>query len=364
MQVIGVHRDGDYGRMAVLHVRGRRFTILSLSECKRDLLKKGLTGRVVSGLGPDEVFVRKLTFPFTKKRAIRKALPFQLEKAMPFSEEHVTTVPDIVGNEATLYTFFHETMQSHVRDIKELGFDTDQVTTVARALLQFKKRFVAEERVLLVYVGWEKTYLVYVHNQEIRESLAVEGGFDSPSAEYYKQIGRSLTYLKRKEGLDRLYGVQLGYTLPFNEICFLELKPYLDVDAGRLRLYAIEIGLALETLQLRRGLSLREKKSLTTLKRMFVGSLVAAVVAVGLVALSLQYANHAVDLVSLEKRVLLQGEKRVESTYEPLQERMRFLEENRIRFVKKGELWTLEKPVEADKEDVQAIVSCLFFLYK
>lgn len=316
MYVLGIHPDGDYFKVALLSNAGRKIRIVFLQEFKKDILDLNQLKRrilketkykhesveVVSALTPDEVFVKKISFPFVKKGSIMKALPFQIEKLLPFSEEHVTTVAQIKAkkreSDVTLYTFFNETLQTHLHDIKTLGFDSDSVSTVSKGLLRFKKFFVSDlERAVLLYFGWEKSYLIYVDAEEVKHSLVIEVGFrqlidaareDHPGvkeidfgflkeevAKYFqrapgslqtkavlnhfqKGLFRAFEYIKKKEKREQLDVVHLGYSSISEEmLCFMseietksiEISPHLEFDRQQLRSYAIEIGLSLDCLE-------------------------------------------------------------------------------------------------------------------
>jgi hypothetical protein len=322
MYVLGIHSDGDYFKVALLKSSRKKNTIVFLQEFKKDILDLNQLKRrvlketnyktdkivVVSALTPEEVFVKNLSFPFRNKRSVMKALPFQMEKILPFSEEHVTTIPQIKSgkkeSKVTLYTFFNETLQSHLQDIKTLGFDSDVVSSVAKGLLRFKSFFEkSHEKLTLLYFGWEKSYIVYIEKEEVKHSLVVDVGFrmlidaareDFPDEknidfvflnkkivrffkkqlenEHIKEVliklqkglFRSFEYIKKKENLDNLDLIHLGYSAISEEMTSfmtevslksVEISPHLEFDRQELRAYAIEIGLALDCLE-------KEKESL------------------------------------------------------------------------------------------------------
>ncbi len=316
MYVLGIHPDGDYFKVALLKRSGKKMRIIFLQEFKKDILdlnqlKKRILKETryrheniatVSALTPEEVFVKNLSFPFAKKSSVIKALPFQIEKLLPFSEEHVTTISEIrfgkKESHVALYTFFNETLQAHLQDIKTLGFDPDIVSTVSKGLARFKVFFIGEnEKVPLIYFGWEKSYLIFVEGCEAKHSLVIDVGFrmlidaartDFPSVEevdlhflkneiskFFKKeiegknlkftigklqkgLWRSFEYIKRKEGLDQLNLVHLGYSSITEEMTEnmlelsskkMEISPHLEFDRQELCSYAIEIGLALDSFE-------------------------------------------------------------------------------------------------------------------
>ena len=215
MYVLGIHPDGDYFKVALLKSSGKKSRIIFLQEFKKDILDLNQLKRrllketrykqenieIVSALTPEEVFVKNLTFPFTKKSSVLKALPFQMEKILPFSEAQIRAKKR--ESHVTLYTFFNETLQSHLQNIKTLGFDSDSVSTLAKGLLRFKTYFAGEvDVVTLLYFGWERSYLIFVVGDEIKHSLSVEVGFrmliDAAREDYPSAQDIDFAFLKKE----------------------------------------------------------------------------------------------------------------------------------------------------------------------
>jgi hypothetical protein len=349
MYVLGVHSDGDYFKVALLKTNKGVSRIVFLEEFKKEVVdfnrlkarmlsEPGLNLEdleIASALTPDEVFARSLSFPFKNEKAIYKALPFQIEKLLPMSSEHITTHAEIHKEKSkanvTLYSYFNENLESHIEEVKKLGLDSDLVTTVSRALQNFKEFFLGlEGSIVLLYLGWERSYVVYSEGKSFKESLLIETGFkdfvdaareDFPSATiidtafikkeignfYQKQliegslkevflklqkhIYRAFEFIKKKEKIESLNLSLLGYS-EIAETFFLgikdkryflqEIAPHLEFARPDLKAYALEIGLALEGAvgfsnhaQFRQGELLSEKwknKLKANKKRLFISS--------------------------------------------------------------------------------------------
>ena len=126
MYTLSIHPDGEYFKVALLSQRGRKMKIEFMKDLRKDIadlnqLKKKIDGvtkgkegllEVISALGPNEVFMRRLELPLKRRRSVLKALPFQLEKVLPFSQEYSTTMPIIKkknnGSIVELYSFLNE----------------------------------------------------------------------------------------------------------------------------------------------------------------------------------------------------------------------------------------------------------------
>lgn len=306
MYLLGIHPDGDYFKVALVQKRGREKKILFLQEFKKDILdlnqlkKKVLKETkyrqeevdVITALSPDEVFVRSISFPFKRKSSIAKALPFQLEKVLPFSQEVATAIPQInvgkKGSVVTLYTYLNENLEQHIQEIKTLGFDPDSVVPLAKALHRFARFLdVLAPSYLIFHLGWETSHLVYVKEGVIKHSLTLEFGFKgfvdsvkkgvpmTESIDYplicqmikkgeevvadelahaKKALFRSLEFLRRKEECTELPLLCTGHLAVGEEIVSsLEGFSFPRVERGKgeidlenMGAYAIEIGLALE----------------------------------------------------------------------------------------------------------------------
>jgi hypothetical protein len=345
MYVLGVHSDGDYFKVALIKNTKKKTRIVFLEEFKKDIvdlnhLRERLLREpnlkieeleVVSLLNPDEVFTKNLTFPFKNKSAIYKALPFQLEKLFPMSSEHITTHAEIEkegkGANVTLYSYFNETLDLHLEDIQTLGLESDSVTAVSKAILGFKKFFIGkEESAVIFYLGWEKSYIVYTGNNTFKENLLIELGFkhfiDAAREDFssinqidsefikkeirnffskellegalkevfqklQKNLFRSFEYIKKKEKLEEVQLLVLGYSdiadafvsgLKSGVSLILEISPHLEFCREDLKAYAIEIGAALEVsenperhFEFRSNHSISEKwvKKIETKKKLF-----------------------------------------------------------------------------------------------
>ena len=329
MYVLGLYPDGDYFKVALLFKSGRKIKITLLNEYKKDILdlnklKRTLISEtsykdeaieVASALGSEEVFIRSLTLPLRGFRSVKKALPFQSELAPFFLGENKSVFTFFKrqgkGTKVTLYGFLDMEMESHIQNLKTLGFDTDWVSTAPHALMRFAESFVLDANTYLVlHFGWESSFLVFVSEKEVVSFVVIpqglkhivdafktdhrdieeidhdfikeeiESSLSSAASEKNKsvleslkhQINRAWKYLEGKdERFNNLEGIiytgYADYIKPFmeslEEICVKELSitPHLDFKIDKLSSFAIEIGLALDVLEAdKRTLQLRSGK--------------------------------------------------------------------------------------------------------
>ena len=348
MYVLSIHPDGEYFKVALLSTKNKRIKIEFINDLRKDIVDlnqlkrkidsvtKQREGRVevVSALGPDEVLIRSLELPLRNKRAILRALPFQLESILPFAQELSTTLPIITkmqkSSNVKLYSYMNETMDNHIQNIKTFGFTPDWISTVPAALTRFAKTFSTESNECLIFhFGWARSYLVAISGGEEVFSTTLQIGLknfidalkqdfpeveevnldllefqieesakreDVPSqmgqvlSEVQKRIYRVIEFVTRVNGEKASSGVIFtGYTEIVKKITkwmdafdgeAIELIPHLEYETKEIASYALEIGLALDalerdekTVQLRVGKFLPQRmyKNLKRKARLFFG---------------------------------------------------------------------------------------------
>lgn len=196
MYFLGIGPDGEYFKVALVKLKGRKLSLVLLQEFQKDLLdldqlKKKIAAETgvaadkigcISALRPDEVFVRHIDLPFKSNNKIFKALPFQMETLLPFDEASAITVPliqkEAKGSKITLFSFLKETLQKHVQEIGAFGFDPDVVTCIPMALHRFAKWYAEEApSPLIFHFGWENSHVVYIQEGVLKKSLTIKIGF-------------------------------------------------------------------------------------------------------------------------------------------------------------------------------------------
>lgn len=195
MYILGLHSDGEYFKVCLLHRKGKKIRIEFLKEFKKNItnlnvLKKILDKKlsflnpsveVVSALSSDEVYIKKLIIPFGSLRKVKKALDFKLSSDELYQDSDRYFVPSYkkMGNETvvTLYGYTKEAMESHLQEVKTLGIDSEWISTVTRAFERFVKYFTPVDRAFfLFHLGWETSFLFFVDNQEISKEVSFTFG--------------------------------------------------------------------------------------------------------------------------------------------------------------------------------------------
>lgn len=314
MYILGISPDGEYFKVALIRLKRGKLSIVFLQEFQKDildldLLKKKIAREsgckvveVISALVCDDVLVRHIDLPLKSSSKIFKALPFQMESLLPFGEEAALTIPLIrkekKGSKVVLYSVMKETLDKHILEMNEMGFDPDIVTCIPMALRRFAAWFVPETTSPLIFhFGWENSHLVYVREGIVKKALTIKMGFKDiidaikmhydrdeidfqfikgeiiKNAEadprnrtlgscienFKKQIHRVMEFLIRKEEMpvtqEMLFTgyadvIRLIYPMVMDAPRpILEITPNLLFSRDNLALFAIEIGLGLDGLE-------------------------------------------------------------------------------------------------------------------
>ncbi len=377
MYILSIHPDGDYFKVALLSQKGKKMKIEFINDLRKEItdlnqLKRKIDAatklkddsvEVVSALGPEEVFSRQLELPLKRKRAVMKALPFQLESVLPFSQEHSTTLCMIKKRSKAslvhLYSFLNETMDEHIQNVRTFGFTPDWVSTVPRGLRRFVETFGAISGSCMVFhFGWARSYLVTIVDGDevfsttisvglknfidaLKDDLAtseeislgileveIEKSVRSKETdteigrilfEVQSQIYRNIEFLKRQGSFAESQGVVFtGYVEIVRKISnwvemfpskIIELVPHLEYETKEVSAYAIEIGLAIdcmerddETLQLRVGRFVPKRLYTKVKKKMALVAALSCLTSV--LALSAVISYHIKREVNLKERFM------------------------------------------------------------
>lgn len=186
--------------------------------------RDALTGDIfVSGLAGDEVSMRTLQFPFSDRRKIEQALPFELESEIPFDIDEVVFSWNVLndssavqGDEEAAMTDVivcfvrRDSLERHLALLEEAGIDPRHVAFDALILHQLYLQFFKEEvrpeendapmstpggtvietgpgapreAVAFVDVGYQRTQVCIVAGDEvIQAQTLLHGGADATRA--------------------------------------------------------------------------------------------------------------------------------------------------------------------------------------
>lgn len=139
---------------------------------------------VVSGLEGNEVLVRFLHLPITKKKDIDGALQFQAESIIPYPIENAVLARQILsqnqeGTNLTVLSVRKDLIEEHLNHYNQLGIVPEVVSCVPDALCQFGKHFVTiEDPYYIIHCGEKTTTCILVSKGKILSSLTSPEGFE------------------------------------------------------------------------------------------------------------------------------------------------------------------------------------------
>lgn len=219
------------------------------------LFPSSLKTHITSGLSGTEVFVRALILPLKERQKLLKALPFQIETLLPFSQESGVVCPIIApaDHQATAITLVastREIIQNHLDQWEGLKIQPDCISCEPSALARFIHwKFPEETKILSFYVSQQELlYTVSIHGRLLLSQTLVI----SEKERLPYELEKLSTYLKQKGAInektpwvliescnDKLLMEQFSSAFPNHR---------LQVDDTETKEYAIPIGLALDSI--------------------------------------------------------------------------------------------------------------------
>ncbi len=258
MQRVGIYCDGDTCRVAsVSYLQGKPVFDFAETLVGKEIKNKismrccDKKFEIVSPLEVEELFIRKLRMPLTKKEALFEALPFQLESLLPFSIDEGIFIPQLtkVGNETDvlIYATHNDTVSQHLFDLEKRGLSSEWISSVPTALIHFICFYLPEISDVLIVHQSEKG-VGFVLMQDRRAIAAMNLGKDVSEV----KIERILHYLQEKNGgtLPQNYLLCGDVTLfPKLSYLFRARDDFEELRGNQEELlpFAVPLGLSLET---------------------------------------------------------------------------------------------------------------------
>jgi hypothetical protein len=267
MRCIGLSLDGKGVKIAVLSKVKNHLTIERLEAFAEvpPALFQEKNIFIVSGLPTEDIVRREVALKLTRRAAVLKALPFQLEALLPFALDEAIAHPFFTSKdgetEAVVLATTRLALKRHIELLKEKGIDPDQISCVPAALSHWVKLIFPEQK-----------FVTFIHESS---GLALEGE-KIVFSQAFEDKERLTAFLKNKFG---------HHWMVPDEGPSLQDYPY-----ENLKEFAVPIGLALQRLeknscQFRQG-EFRSPKEIQNnrffLKASLIASLSLAVIAGGL----------------------------------------------------------------------------------
>ncbi len=235
----------------------------------------------VTGVEGKDFLIRKLQTELKSKRAIQKALPFQLEELIPYSLEDISLLSFYGKGKVCFFALSNTLLQKHLGSFQVYGIDPEWVSSHPNALMRFAQ-LIAPQKVsyLVVYVGLEYTTLVSVIEGEVGGCVTVNlGAADVEQEQFQKEVDRAVCFLfKERPVSDFLLTGHADKISVLSKWSSIACDSYQGIDFSQLKQYAIPIGLALDVLkqdshsvQFRKGTLMHRRLCVSMKRKVFVG---------------------------------------------------------------------------------------------
>lgn len=301
MRYIGLHLDGSVFRLALIHKRKGQIEIKTLTTTNT-LIPDTFIGKkieITTGLRAQDILLRKIDVPLIKQKAVRAALPFQIESHMPYPIDQLilNTSLHVQGQECTqarIIAGHQDKIRQHLEMLDKQSLRPGWVSCYPQALYRFCRYYFPQiDHCIVLYFGSEETSLIGVVNGELQiaSSFAIgandfialwnkqhpqeelpdnlseifsqsNSALQSLKDRFFKEIDRSIHFIKSK-CKTALHGnlVPLGqFDLFFSTEYFQQQN--LQLYQSKHAVYAVAIGLALDT-------TVQDERSIQFLQRQF-----------------------------------------------------------------------------------------------
>lgn len=143
MYALGIHIEGEALKVSLVSKIKNKIRIeftRSLNVKQFDILIAELQGKdviFVTGLEPTAMVRRQTSLKLKSKRALLKALPFQVETHIPYPVDEVILAPLLYLNEQILFATTQTLLQNHLQHYQQFGIDPDVVSATGVGLARW-----------------------------------------------------------------------------------------------------------------------------------------------------------------------------------------------------------------------------------
>ena len=270
MPNVGLHIDQNTIYLALIKKakNGLKIDIVKKIDSSAALLSSDFIGKqteLTTGLSIKDVLMRSFDMPLCKKRALKQALPFQLESQFPYPINELiilTTYKPVDKATTRVHTLatHTKTIESHLKNLQEIGLSAHWISSHAVALERYVTHFYPKlNPYIAIFVGPSETLLIAKNQDQIIGTTSFSIGSETlnhttdPSkakTRFSHELDRSIHFLKSKcKAALHWHVLPLGSMadlinshLENDDITIIEER----IEKSYAR-YAIAIGLGLDT---------------------------------------------------------------------------------------------------------------------
>jgi hypothetical protein len=194
MQIIGIHLDTPYLKIALMRKKGEKVEIVSLkttpfneTEHVKQLYTdstKNFTEWAASCLTSKDFLIRSLELNVSHSRHLEQAIAFQAETATHLNPAEVLTVPLLSKQtakqvEALLFISSRTALKQHLEQLSQYGIDPDSVSTTSQALAHFVQwKFPHLNEAFVLDVGSSETTCIFYSGGKGRKVHSIPLGVE------------------------------------------------------------------------------------------------------------------------------------------------------------------------------------------
>ncbi|MCP5492304.1 MAG: hypothetical protein H7A40_04610 [Chlamydiales bacterium] len=218
MPNVGLHIDQNTIYLALIKKakNGLKVDLVKKIDSSAALLSSDFIGRqteLTTGLSVKDVLMRSFDMPLCKKRALKQALPFQLESQFPYPINELiilTTFTPVDKSTTHIHALatHTKTIESHLKKLQNLGLSAHWVSSHAVALERYVAHFYPKlDPYIAIFVAPSETLLIAKNQGQIVGTTAFSIGTATleqatdPSdvrARFSYELDRSIHFLKSK----------------------------------------------------------------------------------------------------------------------------------------------------------------------
>ena len=221
MQILGIHWDQPYFRVACLRLSKQNVEILGLDSGVKLLYKADFRGKIVTGLSAKDLLIRSYTLHVQKQKHLEKAIQFQSETTshLPQEEGSVTTIfypnKQSKTTEITSITALRQVIGSHLQFYSSWEIAPHRVSAVPQALLRYARwKYPMLQKAMLIDLGSSEWTCIEMSEGKLKQTVSFMGGIE--------ELLEALCKDRRKNLL------QKEVEAAARQIDLLQLKPQLN----------------------------------------------------------------------------------------------------------------------------------------
>ncbi len=185
MQILGIHWDPPYFRVACLRLGKRGVEILGLDSSVKLLYKADFRGKIVTALPGKDVLIRSFTLNVQNQKYVEKLVQFQSETTSHLPQEEILSSTLFLPNkqakttDVTSITALRQVIGQHLQFYASLEIFPHRVGAVPQALLQYALwKYPLLQKAIWIDLGSSEWTCIEMHDGKLRQAISFPGGIE------------------------------------------------------------------------------------------------------------------------------------------------------------------------------------------